>query len=60
MNKFRDYCSACNKEVEITEKNMLTAPATCENGHIWWSGNKYKYIMNENPKPFNNYVRIRL
>lgn len=56
MNKFIDYCEFCKKDVEITEVNMMTAPATCESGHIWWKGKKHHYTLSENPKPFNNYV----
>ena len=26
----------------ITAYNLGTAPATCENGHIWWSGKRYE------------------
>ena len=55
MNKFRDWCENCKKEVEITELNMLTAAATCENGHIWWSGEKYKFVRSGSDKPFEKY-----
>ena len=42
MSNFQDYCKDCKKEVTITAHELGTVSATCENGHTWWEGKKYK------------------